>query len=318
MNPSQSHRSFVFPCRAILANAAGPLVALIVLAAAPQIAVAEVTASRPAPVIDSEPANESASPVFLFPEQLLYPPYVADPHRNCFGVQYLHFTDVGISDAGNSRFGLKAGGRFGLMRFGTQGQTDRGWQLDVEGGLNAQFDVDYDLDAIGWEGKYGLMLSTKQSDALAVKLGINHISSHVGDEYAERTGRLRIGYTRHELVWGMSYAITARWRAYVEAGWGYDLKNDILQEPGRVQTGLEYEGPRTMLGGSSAWYAAVDAASWQERDWRVDVTVQSGIVVHRRSRTWRIGVEYHNGRPTLGEFFRDSEEYISAGLWIDV
>jgi hypothetical protein len=317
MNPSQSHRPFIILCRALSAAAAGLLVALVALVAVPHIAAAEVTASPPASAIDSELAKESGSPVLLFPDQLLYPLYVADPHRNCFSVQYLQFTDVGIADAGNTRFSLKAGGRFGLLRFGTGDMTDRGWQFDVEGGLNAQFDIDHDLDAIGWEGKYGLMLSTNQSDPPALKLGINHISSHVGDEYAERTGRLRIGYTRHELAAGVSWAMTTRWRSYLDAGWGYDLKNDIMQEPGRVQAGLEYEGQRTMLGRSAAWYAAVDAASWQERDWRVDMTVQTGIVVHRSSRTWRIGIEYHNGRPTMGEFFRDSEEYISAGLWID-
>ena len=69
------------------------------------------------------------------------------------------------------------------------------------------------------------------------KVAWQHLSSHVGDEYAERTGRRRIAYTRNELAGGISERIGERWRAYGEIGWGYSKKNDNLQEPGRLQGG---------------------------------------------------------------------------------
>ena len=69
------------------------------------------------------------------------------------------------------------------------------------------------------------------------KVAWQHLSSHVGDEYAERTGRRRIAYTRNELAGGISERLGERWRAYGEIGWGYSLKNNDLQEPGRVQGG---------------------------------------------------------------------------------
>ena len=58
---------------------------------------------------------------------------------------------------------------------------------------------------------------------VSIKVASRHASSHVGDEYAERTGRTRIVYTRNELAGGISQKIDDWWRAYGEVGWGYSL-----------------------------------------------------------------------------------------------
>jgi hypothetical protein len=55
----------------------------------------------------------------------------------------------------------------------------------------------------------------------------------------------------------------------------------------------------------------------QERDWRLDTTVQSGIVTRSRGRAIRLFVELQNGRPPLGEFFSYSETRVGLGLRID-
>ena len=62
--------------------------------------------------------------------------------------------------------------------------------------------------------------------------GTKHDSAHVGDEHSERTGRQRIGYTREELVAGVSWRPARKWRIYAEGGFGYGL--DDFQDPGRL------------------------------------------------------------------------------------
>ncbi len=67
--------------------------------------------------------------------------------------------------------------------------TTKGGNLSIEGGFNALFDADCSLDNIGRDGKYGLVLSAVPNRELALKIGVHHDSSHVGDEHVEKTVR---------------------------------------------------------------------------------------------------------------------------------
>lgn len=266
------------------------------------------------------PSDEVSDPgaMTLFPSGDLYPQYAADPHRVGFGVQRLSFTDVRIPSSGDSRVAIRAGGRLGIVRIHPSGNEERGWQVSLEGGFNTQFDADHSLDNIGWDGRYGLVITTAQSRQWAFKFGLLHDSSHVGDEYMERTGRKRIGYTRHELAAGAGWFPDKRLLLYGEAGWGYELSNERLQEPGRIQFGLAYESFPTPEKGRIGWYGAADLSAMEERDWRVDRSLQTGLAARSGGRTWRFGIEWYRGRPPIGEFFQITEEYVSVGLWIDI
>jgi len=272
----------------------------------------------PGPAYSADDLPDGLRKTTLLPPGDLYPPYVADPHRVGFGVQWLGFTNTAIAESGESRVALRAGGRFGIIRLNSSDNGDRGWQVSLEGGFNAQFDADHSLDNIGWDGRYGLVLTTAQSRQWAFKFGVLHDSSHVGDEYMERTGRKRLGYTRHELAAGASWFPDERFRTYLETAWGYEQSNEQLQKPGSVQVGLEYESPSGQDTGGMGWYGAADLSAMEERGWHVDRSLQVGLVTHAGDRTWRFGIEWYRGRPPLGEFFQYTEEYVSLGLWVDI
>ena len=260
-------------------------------------------------------AHAAAEPVFeMFPSSNLYPSYLADPRRPQFGVMLLGYPDPRIPDSGDRRVGLKLGGRFGLLRIGT---GERAWQADIEAGFTGQFDIEHSLDNIGWDGTYGFLVSTTLGEGVSVQFGTKHISSHVGDEYAERTGRRRIGYTREEAVLGTGWSIDGRWRTYGEAGWGFATKDEIGQEPLRLQFGLEHEAPGTIGHGRLGWYAAMNLGAFEERDWQVDPTLQLGLLIPAGGRRWRFGVGYHGGAVPIGEFYRGDEDYVALGLWLD-
>lgn len=254
-----------------------------------------------------------------FPEGVLYAPYVAEIRHPGFGATLLGVADPGVAESGDQRFGLKLGGRFGLLRVSPRG-SDRLWQVSMEAGFYGQFDIDHSLDNVGWDGLYGATLTTARADrpGLALKAAVNHISSHVGDEYAERTGRRRLGYTREEVALGVSWRPAARWRTYAEGAWGYELRQDV-QKAGRVEAGLEYEAPGT-VGGTGRWgtYAAVDVNAWEERDWQPSVAVEAGVAAPAGDRRWRAGLAYYDGQVPIGEFFQVDETYLLAGLWLDL
>ncbi len=254
----------------------------------------------------------------LFPVDDLYVEGLAGPHRRGFAVTRVNLQGTDIADAGERFFGLLVGGRFGILRVHPAGRPGRGWQLGVEAGFYGQFDIDNGYDNLGWDGFYGLALTAMLAEGWAAKVGVLHTSSHVGDEYAERTGRRRIGYTREELVVGVSRSIRQRWRAQAEGGWAYDLRNEELQKAERLRVGLEYLAPETLWKGRMGWYAAVDASAFAERDWRLDWALDVGLLLSSWPRRWRLGLECYDGRTPLGEFFQSEQRFVSFGLWLDL
>lgn len=252
----------------------------------------------------------------LFPVGNPYPRSLADPHAPANSVRIVHFHDIEIEDSGKPRFLLQAGGRFPVLG------GDRGvaggelWRLSIEAGLDSVFDIDHDYDAIGWDGNYGLVASAGLGRG-AAKLGLLHTSSHVGDEYAERTGRRRLDYTRQEVLAALSWPLADRWRVYGEAGWGLDLRNEAVQAPWRGQTGVEWQSG-VRWGGRAGLYGALDLQAMEERDWELEASFQLGFIVTSGDRRWRVGVEYLDGRPPLGEFYQAHERGIGLGLWLDV
>jgi hypothetical protein len=268
--------------------------------------------------IKAEPGGSGSWHHQYLPPDPLYAPYAADPRRVDFGLQVLHYTRVRIPDSGNTRFDLKTGGQFGLVRFHPYGVSDLGWQLSLEGGFNAQFDIDKHLDNIGWDGRYGLLLTSAQSKNLSLKFGYLHDSSHVGDEYAQRTGRLRIGYTREEVAAGASWLTDNGWRTYAEYAYATHRGNEQLQKPGRAQLGMEWQPKRTLHSLYRGWYGALDVSAMQERDWKMDVSLQTGYRIDTIGKTWRYGIDLYSGRPPIGEFFQHTETYLGWGIWVDV
>lgn len=265
------------------------------------------------------PAAEAHSLLVAFPTASYYPPPIADPHRPAFGVAFNETYNVGIADSGSSRFGLRVGGAFGLLRWvRARAQGELGLQLDILAGIDGQFDVDHRYDNIGWDGNYGLQVSAPWGEAAALKLAVLHTSSHIGDELIERTSRRRIDYTREELVAGVNRRLGGGFSVYGEIGWAYELRNRDLQEPMRLQTGLDFDPTRAPQRRSRAWFLGLDFSATEERDYRIDVALKAGRTFRVEERCWRLGVELYHGRPNLGEFFQDTEAHVALGVWLDL
>lgn len=283
--------------------------------------VAVVTAKAEELQKENNSASDSSNWRFEFgPGSQLYPIYIANPIRPQMGIALAYFSESDIPNAGDERFIIRLGANVGFLRFSPTDKPDSGFQLNVEAGFIGAFDIESSLDNIGWDGLYGVLLSWSNGRGFAAQTGTKHVSSHVGDEYAELTGRKRINYTRNEYVLGLSLAGQKYWRVYGEGGYAGDQRNKQLQEPWRLEAGLEFQDPHRFWGNRFGWYGAADFNWYQESDWSTDFTVQAGLIVVKEKlfRTFRFGLEYRNGRSVLGEFFFRNETYISLGLWCDL
>ncbi len=231
-----------------------------------------------------------------------------------------HFSESEIPDSGKDRFIIRMGGRLGLFRLFPAAHPDSGFQLNIEGAFLGMFDRSNSLDNMGWDGIYGLNIAWANGRGLALRFGFDHDSSHLGDEFIERTGRERLNYTRQEYLLGISQLLPAGLRVYGEGGYAFDLRNEAIQDLWRLQGGLEFEDQTRFFHGHAGYYAALNLTAYQEEDWEPDITVQTGLVMALpdSSRTYRLGVEYRDGRSVLGEFFQYDETYIAWGFWIDL
>jgi hypothetical protein len=283
------------------------------------LGVDDLQAQSVPPESQREPTwtRPSGSRFELFPSGDVVAVFVADPHRPTNSIQMGFYPDPEIPSARSPRPLLSAGGRFGILRFESAGSSRRSWQLSIEAGLDTVFDSQNKLDAIGWDGNYGLTFSTASTGRLGLKVAVQHVSAHLGDEYQDRTDVGRLNYTREELAIGAAWRFSPRWRGYGEAGVAYRQGNDEL-EPWRVQVGLEYESMPNLWAGRFATFVAADLSSMQERLWRLDSTLQGGIVTRSNGRTMRLFLELRDGRPTMGEFYKISETVISVAFKIDL
>lgn len=254
----------------------------------------------------------------LFPPGDIYPVYVADPHRPTNAAAVGFYSRTEVNDTTSPRPSLAGGGRIGMVRFDSSAPGGRFWQVSIEAGLDAMFDSQHRNDAIGWDGNYGLTVTTAAAEStLGWKFAILHLSSHLGDEFAERTGALRVNYTREEAAVGVAWRFRPRWRAYGELGYAYLMRSEG-QQRGRWQGGLEYEAPPAVFGDRMAWYWAVDLSAMSERDWRVDHSVQTGLVMHSSGHAYRLYAHWYNGRVPLGQFYQLTEASLAIGMRLDL
>lgn len=257
------------------------------------------------------------STIEYLPRGSVYPPALAGPHQRGFAATWSSLSET-AEGTGDQVFGLRLGGRFPLLNVLPHGNFDQAWQFSFDAGFYGQFDIGDSQDNLGWDGFYGAAVARSLGPSLVLQLGAFHDSSHVGDEYAERTGRKRIDYTREELALGASWRLARHWRAYGEGAMAYKRANTELQERGRVEAGLEYESSPVLFQRHTSWYVAGDANALQEQDWEPDLSLQVGLATYSGPRRWRAAAEYYDGRFPIGELSFEGQRGLTLGVYLDL
>lgn len=251
------------------------------------------------------------------PQDQLYPTYVADPLRTNFSAQSHYYSNTTIPETSRRRFGLKMGGQLGLLRSHPPEDQNRGWQITLGAGFLGHFDAEHLEDNLGWDGVYALSFEQRFNPDFAYRVGIHHVSAHLGDEYLLRTNRERVDYTRQEIRMGVAGSIAERWQLYGDIGNAPFLSSKPQQKAWRYQTGIQYENS-TYFYPWLGLYVGFDLSSYEENDWDLNKSLQFGWVVPSGERRWRLGIEAYEGRTQLGEFFLEEDRYTGIGLWLDM
>jgi hypothetical protein len=246
----------------------------------------------------------------------IYPDYMGDPRRPQTSVGVLMAPGSELSNyfvSGTVRTVLSLGGRVPVVRYTmANGQA---WELAVEGAFFGQFDAAHSLENIGWDGWFGFNIAWRFATSWSTKLHYRHLSSHLGDEFLERTGRERIGYTREDLTVGLAWKALPGGDVYAEFG-GQIHTNAERQENLFIQFGAQYRDAQPILWDRLLWQVAVDAQLFEEDSYYPGLTVRGALVLptDRPGNEFRVALEFHTGRVLIGELSEFKETYLALIL----
>jgi hypothetical protein len=246
----------------------------------------------------------------VLPPGIIYHSYLAGPKEPRFG-------GILFNESGGDNFlDGTLGARIGLLRYGDNADfRPQGWQLDVEGAAIIRQDLSQNSDVDAYDFRIGVPL-TYGVGRYQMKIAWYHVSSHLGDEFAIKHPDFpRLNFSRNAIVWGHSFYVTDDLRIYGEVDYAY--WTDGGAEPWLFQTGFEYSP--VVRGARGAPFLAMNGLLQEENDFGGPFTLETGW----QWRPWnggqllRLGFHYQTGPSIFGQFFRDSEEQIGAGLWYD-
>ncbi len=263
-------------------------------------------------------APAAAQPVFgadteefnVLPYGHLFRPLIADPKQPRFYMSFLNYnSEVDRFVMGAAGYGEK----FGLYRW----NRDKGsWQLNMLGGLFAQFNLDTpSLDLINADYTVGFPLSYRRGN-FSTRLRLYHQSSHLGDEYLLRaeTERINLSFESIEALASFRFK---DWRFYGGGEYLYNREPKNLDRRG-LHWGVEYLGYETI--GDVAWLlGGVDVKSWEEHDWRGDISMKLGFELRHprfRQRHVRLVLEGYDGYSPYGQFYEDRISYLGFGIYL--
>lgn len=245
------------------------------------------------------------------PDGLMYRSYIAGEKESRFGLSILNRQQSGTI------WEVALGGRVGILRFGdTDTIRPQGWQLDVEGAAFPRLNQDQgqDLDLVDF--RFGIPL-TYRKGPWGFKIGYYHISSHVGDEFIERNPTfVRNNYVRDSFIMGFTYDIREDLMSYAEFGYAFGVSDGA--RPFELQFGLEWS-PTKQRCVTSGPVVAANAHLREEVRMGGSINIIAGWQWRgaRTSKTWRMGLQYYNGKSMQYELWEDNDTLIGLGMWYD-
>ncbi len=79
-----------------------------------------------------------------------------------------------------------------------------------------------------------------------------------------------------------------------------------------LQLGMKFHGQ-----GSITWYSALDAKWNADVDWRSALAIQSGLMIRRKQRWFRLGLAGYSGPWAAGKLAQDYDAYLGALMAFD-
>jgi hypothetical protein len=255
-----------------------------------------------------------------FPEDQIFCPLIADPKEPRSFVSYLRGTFRSLDDPtgeGTSIAAVGVGDTFGLFRAGGP-DPGEGLQLDVVGGIFAQFDLGAPSnDLINADYVIGFPLTFRRR-GFSFRAKLYHQSSHLGDEYLLRDDEIvreNLSFESIEFLVSQEIGVV---RVYAGA------ERIFRREPDELPDSLFHTGVEARSGRARKVQvlAGVDVKTTELHDWSPAVSGRVGLELGRPGPEGHPGrlimllFEMYQGPSPYGQFFQDDISYVGAGIHI--
>lgn len=245
----------------------------------------------------------------LFPDGLIYRPYLAGPKESRTGIQF-YDTDDGW------QFDSSIGGQWGLLRIGTQDSAfPQGWQLDFEASAQFRHSDFASQNVLTNDIRFGLPLSFSRNNH-QTKFSLYFLRSNASSDFWDAIGSVRSDefFERKALVLGHSIYLSDRFRVYGEAGYAFSSR---VSDQWELQFGAEC-APVRPTGILGAPFLAANALLREELDFGGTFNLQAGWAWRKKSgRLFRLGVHYANGASNHFAIHDQYEHQFGFGIWHD-
>lgn len=146
----------------------------------------------------------------------------------------------------------------------------------VAGGAFSRFDLeDNGNELIETHFRVGVRLRARMGD-LEARGELYHVSSHLGDEFLERTGRRPVSTSREGVELLLQGRPASALRVY--GGPGLLLRSTEGLDAASVRLGTEWRGADDgVRWGPFAPYTSLEAFLWEELDWDPMVSGEAGV-----------------------------------------
>lgn len=138
---------------------------------------------------------------------------------------------------------------------------------------------------------------------LEARAEIYHVSSHLGDEFLQRTGREPISTSREGIELLAQARPVGALRIY--GGPGLVVRSTEELDRASVRAGAEWRNPEVRWGPFRP-YVSAELFSWDELDW--DPLVSSEAGVSFGDGTYRLALTAGTGPSRAEQFFREEDE----------
>lgn len=254
------------------------------------------------------PANTRLS---AFPSTLLWEPPLASKREARLQVMPTDYNNYVKKWTLETSIGTTAG----ILRIEPAG-SDRAYQLDIFGVVHTRLSPD---DLMASDYRFGLPVTMRWGN-WSGKLGYEHTSAHLGDEYMRNTNSLPINFSKDEVVFGISRQIPElALRLY--GTYSYAVRQDLLGDPNknRYDGGFQWV-PFTATGSTGSPYVAGHVESRGDQSFQPNYVAQAGWIwrnPYQRLANCRIYFEYYKGRSPYGQFYTTKENFYGVGLACD-
>jgi hypothetical protein len=207
------------------------------------------------------------------------------------------------------------GGEVGFFRIKQVDGSGPQFEPDFFAVILTRFSNNCDLIAADYRFGFPLTFAYENWHA---KIGYEHTSTHLGDDFIRDNGGMKKANIRDECVLGLDYVFAEQLRVYGVFGYAGYINTPTPSEPERYDIGVEWSRNKT-----TEWpgqpFAALDVEFRGDQNYVANTTLQIGWQWKEMDtgHSFRTGLELYDGRSPYGQFYLTREKWVGFGVWID-